>query len=73
MASILSRLESIQRQLDRNGAGKISVTFKDGTHRLMDGGECVDLMFDSPGVVAQFEAQGDGSGALCDLLNGLIS
>jgi len=72
MASILSRIEAVQRQLDRNGAGKISVTFTDGTKQQLTGGECIDIVFNAPGTVARFEALGTGSGMLPDLLNGLL-
>ncbi len=72
MKSILSRLQHIQERLEHEGSGKISVTFTDGTTRLLTGSECIDLVLDSPSTAARFEAQGDGNGALPDLLNELL-
>ncbi len=72
MKSILSRLQYIQEQLEREGSEKISVIFTDGTTRLLDGGECIDLIYSDPDSVARFEGRGDGSGQLSDLLNGIL-
>ncbi len=73
MKSILSRLQNIHEQLEREGNGKISVTFNDGTTRLIDGGAAVDLALNNLDSVARFEGRGDGSGQLPDLLNGLLT
>lgn len=40
--SILSRLERIRGQIAN--CGGVLVTFKDGTRRTMDGGDCVHLI-----------------------------
>lgn len=68
--SILSRLERIRELLDR--CGGVLVTFKDGTRRTMDGGDCVHLIMTDPGSVERFESRSKGQGQFPDLLNNLL-
>lgn len=69
--SIDRRIEEIRARITRLAGEKIVVHFKDGSIKLLDGGECVDLVFDGADV-ERFEARGDGHGMLPDLLNGLL-
>lgn len=69
--SILSRLERIRGQIAN--CGGVLVTFKDGTRRTMDGGDCVHLIMTDHGSVERFEARSKGQGQLPDLLNELLS
>lgn len=50
---------------------KITVHFRDGSMKLLDGGDCVDLVFNGADV-ERFEARGDGHGKLPELLNLLL-
>jgi hypothetical protein len=68
--SILSRLERIRGQIAN--CGGVLVTFKDGTRRTMDGGDCVHLIMTDHGSVERFESRNEGQGQFPDLLNDLL-
>lgn len=69
--TINSRIDRLINQLAQDSSGKITVTFSDGSKRRLSGGECIDLVMNSPDKVGRFEACGKGCGLLPDLLNGL--
>lgn len=71
MMNIDKRIESVKAQITHLNNSKIAVYFQDGSMRLLDGGECVDLILNRSDV-ERFEAMGPGNGALPDLLNGLL-
>lgn len=68
---IESRIARLTEQLARDTTSKITVVFADGTRRLMDGGECIDLIMGNTANIGRFEC-GKGCGLLVDLLNGLL-
>lgn len=70
--TINSRIDRLMNQLAQDSSGKITVTFSDGSKRRLTGGECVDLVMNSPDKVGRFEACGKGCGLLPDFLNGLL-
>lgn len=65
------RIARLMKRLTQANSGKITVVFADGTRRLMDGGECIDLVMDDAANIGCFEG-GNGCGHLTDLLNGLL-
>lgn len=69
--TINSRIDRLINQLAQDSSGKITVTFSDGSKCRLSGGECIDLVMNSPDKVGRFEG-GKGSGLLPDLLNGLL-
>lgn len=71
-SSIEARIARLMEQLARETTNKITVVFADGTRRLMDGGECIDLIMGNTANIGRFEGGGGGCGCLTDLLNGLL-
>lgn len=71
-SSIESRLTRLVEQLVRDGTGKVTVIFADGTRRMMDGGEAVDLVLSQPDNIGRVTATGNRNGLLPGLLNGLL-
>lgn len=69
--SIDKRIAKLKDRITRLNGGKIAAYFKDGSVRLLDGGECVDLVFEGADV-ERFEAEGNGHGALPDILNDML-
>ncbi len=69
MNNIHSRLERLMRRIADEHKGNLTVTFADGTRRIMDGGECVNLVYTDTDKIGRFEG---GDGHLADLLNGLL-
>lgn len=65
------RIAELKDSITHLNGGKIAAYFKDGPVRLLDGGECVDLVFDGADV-ERFEAKGNGHGALPDILNDML-
>lgn len=57
------------RRIADENKGKLTVTFADGTRRMMNGGECVSLLYTDANKIGWFEG---GDGHLADLLNGLL-
>ena len=71
MSNIKNRINRLMDALAQEAGGKITVIFADGTRRLMDGGECIDLIMGDTTNIAHFEG-GSGCGRMTDLLNGLL-
>lgn len=72
MSSIESRLGRLVEQLVRDGTDKVIIIFADGTRRMVDGSEAVDLVLSQPDKVGRVTATGNRNGLLPDLLNGLL-
>lgn len=70
MASIASQLDRLLTQLVEDSEDKITVTFADGTRRMLDAGDCISLIHNDAGNIGRFE--GAGRGLLVDLLNAIL-
>jgi len=68
---------NISRRIDRLKSLLVAdhgivATFRNGTRRAMDGGDCIALLQQDQETVRHFEAQAPGYGLFPDLLNALI-
>lgn len=66
-------LTRLVEQFVRDSTGKVTVIFADGTRRMVDGGEAVDMVPSQPDKVGRVTATDKRNRLLPDLLNGLLA
>lgn len=69
----MNKIDGLIERMKRIDDGKITVFFKDGSKRLLDAEECIDLIMQPLDTVERFEGNGAGNGKLPDLLTDLLT
>ena len=67
----MNKIDDLIERMKRIDDGKITAIFQDGSKRLLEAVECIDLIIQSPDEVERFE--GGDNGKLPDLFNDLLT